>query len=131
MTRRNDCTERGPSHHASSHCGTQIYIDLHRKSDLKNPENMSMNDVRTPKRLPGSLHDGRFPNESSAYRQARDALLIEEITLRRHAEAVAARRRALPPGGQVREDYVFEGESGAVRLSELFGEHRTLITYHY
>ena len=82
-------------------------------------------------RPPGSLHDGRFPNETPEYRRARDALLIEEIALRRHAEAVAARRRALPPGGAVREDYLFQGESGAVRLSELFGRHRSLITYHY
>jgi predicted dithiol-disulfide oxidoreductase (DUF899 family) len=93
---------------------------------------MSMSQERhTQTRPPGSLHDARFPNESAAYRRARDALLVEELALRRQAEAVAARRRALPPGGPVREDYVFEGESGPVRLSELFGQHRTLITYHY
>lgn len=32
----------------------------------------------------------RFPNESAAYRRARNALLAEEIELRRHIERVAA-----------------------------------------
>ena len=41
----------------------------------------------------------RFPNESGEYREARDALLAEEIELRRHIERVAEQRRALPPGG--------------------------------
>jgi hypothetical protein len=41
----------------------------------------------------------RFPNESGGYRQARDALLAEEIELRRHIERVAVQRRASPPGG--------------------------------
>lgn len=41
----------------------------------------------------------RFPNESQAYRQARDVLLAEEIELRRQIERVAEHRRALPPGG--------------------------------
>ena len=36
-----------------------------------------------------------FPNESAAYRTARNALLVEEIELRRHIERVASRRRAL------------------------------------
>jgi predicted dithiol-disulfide oxidoreductase (DUF899 family) len=66
-----------------------------------------------------------FPGESADYRAARDRLLDEEIELRRAMEAVAARRRELPPGGEIPEDYVFEGaEAGgaptAVRLSDLF-----------
>ena len=40
----------------------------------------------------------RFPGESAEYRQARDALLSEEIELRRHTERVAELRRALPQG---------------------------------
>jgi predicted dithiol-disulfide oxidoreductase (DUF899 family) len=40
-----------------------------------------------------------FPNDSAEYRKARKALLAEEIELRRHAERVAAQRRALPAGG--------------------------------
>jgi len=49
-----------------------------------------------------------FPNESAEYRTARNALLDTEIALRRQLEAVAAQRRALPPGGEGPEDYIFE-----------------------
>ncbi len=70
-----------------------------------------------------------FPNESPEYRRSRNALLAEEIELRRHIERVAALRRELPPGGVVPEGYVFEGPSGAVRLSQLFGDKDTLAVY--
>ena len=43
----------------------------------------------------------RIPNESAAYRAARQALLAQEFELRRQIERVAAMRRALPPGGPV------------------------------
>jgi predicted dithiol-disulfide oxidoreductase (DUF899 family) len=72
-----------------------------------------------------------YPNESAEYRKARAALLAEEIELRRHIERVAEQRRSLPLGGEVPEDYRFEGENGPVRLSEMFGEHDTLIVYNY
>jgi len=69
----------------------------------------------------------RFPNEDAAYRTARNRLLDAEIALRRQVESVAAMRRALPPGGKVTQDYVFEETDPAdeatvrrVRLSELF-----------
>jgi predicted dithiol-disulfide oxidoreductase (DUF899 family) len=61
-----------------------------------------------------------FPGESAEYRAARERLLQREIELRREMETVAAQRRALPPGGAVPEDYVFQGVDGNVRLSELF-----------
>ncbi len=70
-----------------------------------------------------------FPNESPEYRQARNALLAEEIELRRHIERVAALRRALPAGGEIPEDYTFEGRDGAVRISQLFGDKDTLVIY--
>lgn len=71
-----------------------------------------------------------YPNDSPAYRAARTALLAEEIELRRHIERVAAQRRALPPGGEVPEDYRFIDERGkTVRLSEMFGESDTLVVY--
>ena len=73
----------------------------------------------------------RFPNESEAYRQARNALLVEEIELRRHIERVAERRRQLPPGGEVTGDYRFEGENGPVSLADLFGDKETLVVYSY
>jgi predicted dithiol-disulfide oxidoreductase (DUF899 family) len=71
----------------------------------------------------------RFPRESEEYRAARDRLLDEEIELRRQMEAVAAARRELPPGGEIPEDYVFqgagpEGKPMDVRLSELFAPGR-------
>jgi predicted dithiol-disulfide oxidoreductase (DUF899 family) len=37
-----------------------------------------------------------FPNESSDYRASRNALLVEEIELRRHIERMSAQRRCLP-----------------------------------
>ena len=71
-----------------------------------------------------------YPNDSGEYREARTALLAEEIELRRHIERVAEQRRALPPGGEVPEDYEFTGEDGKkVKLSSLFGRHRTLVIY--
>ena len=50
----------------------------------------------------------QFPGESAEYRTARNALLDAEVALRRQIEAVAAQRRALPPGGEPPEDFVFE-----------------------
>ncbi len=73
----------------------------------------------------------RFPNESSDYRQARNALLAEEIELRRHIERVAEQRRALPAGGTVPKDYALVGEEGPVTFSELFGDKQTLAVYSY
>jgi predicted dithiol-disulfide oxidoreductase (DUF899 family) len=73
-----------------------------------------------------------WPNEPAGYREAREALLAEEIELRRHLARVAARRAALPLGGEVPEDYEFEGpDGGRVRLSEMFGRHDTLIAYFW
>lgn len=77
-----------------------------------------------------------FPNESAGHRAARDRLLAREIELRRLTEAVAAERRALPPGGLIPQDYAFQalGDDGAprtVRLSELFAPGRdSLVIYN-
>ena len=78
----------------------------------------------------------RFPNESQAYRDARDALLKDEEELVAKVKAVAAQRRKLPLGGKLKEDYVFrranEGQVGeAVKFSELFGDHDTLLLYSF
>jgi len=74
---------------------------------------------------------GRVPNESEDYRRARQALLAEEIELRRHIERVAALRRSLPPGAPVTKSYSFEGEHGPVDFASLFGDKDTLIVYNY
>lgn len=77
-----------------------------------------------------------FPNESADHRAARDSLLDAEIKLRRAMEAVAVARRALPPGGPVPQDYVFdgldaEGRPTRIKLSELFAPGKdTLIIYN-
>ncbi len=73
----------------------------------------------------------RIPNESAEYRAARTALLAEEIELRRHLERVAAQRRALPPGGEVKGDYRFEGEDGPASFADLFGDKDTLGVYSF
>jgi predicted dithiol-disulfide oxidoreductase (DUF899 family) len=76
-----------------------------------------------------------FPNESGEYRAARNALLEQEIELRRAMEAVAATRRGLPPGGPLPEDYVFDalGDEGApiqLRFSELFAPRRDALVIY-
>jgi len=83
------------------------------------------------------LHHVRFPGESAKYRSARNALLKDEMALRDRLEAVASKRRKLPLGGAIPEDYVFDeiaadGTTGHVRISELFAPGRdTLILYSY
>jgi len=78
-----------------------------------------------------------FPGESAEYRAARDRLLEQEIELRRAMEAVAAARRALPAGGVVPEDYVFQragvdGAAADVRLSQLFAPGKdSLLIYSF
>jgi len=84
-----------------------------------------------PAQVLAALSTRRFPGESAQYRRARNALLAEEIELRRHIERVAAQRRALPPGGTVTEDYRFDSESGPATLSQMFGDHDTLVTYNW
>ena len=90
-----------------------------------------MNDLTPANELAAKNHT-RHPNESDEYRQARQELLAEEIALRRHMERVAEQRRRLPPGGEVPEDYPFVAEDGTdVALSDLFGDHDTLVVYSY
>jgi predicted dithiol-disulfide oxidoreductase (DUF899 family) len=85
------------------------------------------------------LHDDRLPNETSAYRTARDTLLTAEMELRAKVEAVAALRRTLPLGGALKTDYVLtEGSADLsaddaetqTRFPELFAPGKdTLIVY--
>jgi predicted dithiol-disulfide oxidoreductase (DUF899 family) len=75
-----------------------------------------------------------FPGESPEYRVARNELLARERDLRRTLEDVAVARRALPPGGEVPEDYVFremrDGTVHDVRLSELFATGGTTVALY-
>lgn len=73
-----------------------------------------------------------WPNESAEYRTAREELLQAEMELRRVEESVAAQRRALPPGGDVTADYVFDSPAGPKRLAELFATGKdTLYLYNF
>ena len=78
----------------------------------------------------------RYPNESREYRDARDSLLKDEQELSDKVKSVAEKRRNLPPGGQLKEDYVFQwandGKMGEpVKFSELFGTKNTLLLYSF
>jgi predicted dithiol-disulfide oxidoreductase (DUF899 family) len=82
------------------------------------------------------MSERRYPNESQKYRDARDALLKDEQELIDKVKAVAARRRQLPLGGRLKEDYVFQwatdGKVGKpVKFSELFGDKNSLILYSF
>ena len=78
----------------------------------------------------------RYPNESREYRDARAALLKDEQELIDKVKSVAEKRRKLPLGGQLKEDYVFQwandGKVGKpVKFSELFGDKNTLLLYSW
>jgi predicted dithiol-disulfide oxidoreductase (DUF899 family) len=77
-----------------------------------------------------------YPNETKEYRKARDALLKEEQKLVDQVNALAAKRRTLPLGGELKEDYVFQwandGKVGKrVKFSELFGDKKSLLLYSF
>jgi len=90
-----------------------------------------MSDTPVPAAELAAKNEAHFPNESADYRRARNALLKEEIELRRQIERVATLRRNLPPGGEVKKTYRFIGENGPATLAELFGNKDTLIVYSY
>ena len=78
----------------------------------------------------------RYPNESQAYRDAREELLKDERDLVDRVKALAAKRRQLPRGGALKEDYVFQwaddGKLGQdVKFSELFAGKDTLLIYSF
>ena len=77
-----------------------------------------------------------YPNESREYRDARESLLKDEQELVDKVKSVAERRRSFPPGGHLKEEYVFrwanDGKAGkSVKFSELFGDKNTLLLYSF
>lgn len=73
-----------------------------------------------------------FPGESAAYREARRALLAEEIEFRRHMTRLTEQRRALPDGPVIEKNYRFKDADGAeVGLLELFDDKDTLVSYFW
>jgi len=82
------------------------------------------------------MPDLRYPNETEQYRKARQALLEEERRLVEKVKSVAEKRRALPLGGKLKEDYIFSGASNEtlgkdIRFSDLFGDKNTLLLYSF
>lgn len=92
---------------------------------------MTQSSTLTPAKALAERNRAHFPNEDAAYRKARNALLAEEIELRRHIERVAEMRRQLPSGGEVQQTYHFTGENGPVTLADMFGDKDTLVVYSY
>src|SRR6476661_8279773 len=83
-----------------------------------------------------NMSELRYPNENEEYREARDSLLKDEQELIDKVKSVAAKRRTLPLGGELKEDYVFkwanDGKVGQnVKFSELFGDKNTLLLYSF
>jgi len=73
-----------------------------------------------------------FPGASPEYDAAREALLAEEIEVRRHITRLTEQRRRLPPGPVIDKDYRFRDEQAfEVGLKELFGDKDTLVTYFW
>lgn len=84
----------------------------------------------------GKHHDIVFPGENADYRTARDELLAAELELDERIQKLAELRRKLPPGGLLKEDYVFDelvdGAVKSVKMSDLFAPDKdTLFVYSY
>jgi predicted dithiol-disulfide oxidoreductase (DUF899 family) len=90
---------------------------------------MNATQALTPAQDLVATNQAHFPNETAAYRTARNRLLVEEIELRRHLERVAELRRQLPPGGEIPQDFQLVSESGPINFSMLFGDKDTLLVY--
>ena len=78
----------------------------------------------------------RFPNESPDYREARNALIEEEVALMERVKAVAEQRRKLPRGGALKENYEFSWATSnrlgeTVTFEDLFGDKDTLLLYSF
>jgi predicted dithiol-disulfide oxidoreductase (DUF899 family) len=99
------------------------------QSKIRNSVSMAKNKSLVPAATLARRSKKRFPNESSEYRKARTALLVEEIRLRRHIWRVGEMRRALPAGGKVRKDYRFVGKNGEASFEDLFEGKDTLVIY--
>jgi predicted dithiol-disulfide oxidoreductase (DUF899 family) len=88
--------------------------------------------VLKPARELAQLPHPHFPGESPAYRDARRALLAEEIEFRRHMARLVEQRRSLPPGPVIEKDYRFRDANGEeLGLIDLFGDKDTLVSYFW
>jgi predicted dithiol-disulfide oxidoreductase (DUF899 family) len=99
------------------------------QSDIIFGDSMPDAPILVPAPQLADTNKARHPNESAQYRTARNALLVDEIELRRQLERVACQRRALPPGGEIAKDLELVSETGVIRFSSLFGDKETLLVY--
>jgi predicted dithiol-disulfide oxidoreductase (DUF899 family) len=113
--------------------GASLIVERRRQqSGLEDPAMNAVNDSLVPAKQLAAKRHALFPGESQAYAAAREALLAEEIELRRHLVRVAEQRRALPAGPAIERDYRFVDANGAeLGLMDLFGERNTLVTYFW
>lgn len=65
-----------------------------------------------------------------AWVRARKELLAKEKEFTKLRDQLSRQRQALP-WERVKEDYLFAGPDGPVKLSGLFGDHSQLIVYHF
>ena len=83
-----------------------------------------------------NLHDKTYPNEDEAYRQARNDLLAAELALEEQLRTVSDMRQALPAGGPVAQDFLFDtlenGTERTVPMSDLFAPQKpSLFLYSF
>lgn len=91
-----------------------------------------MADTLVPAKALAAKRKSRFSNESAAYAKAREALLAEEIEVRRHLGRLARQNRELPEGPEMPDGWRFVGTTGEeIRLVDMFGRHDTLVLYHW
>lgn len=86
----------------------------------------------TPAKELAAKRKGHFSNESSAYAKAREALLAEEIEVRRHLGRLARQNRELPEGPELAGPWKFASMNGGeLELADMFGTKDTLVLYHW
>jgi predicted dithiol-disulfide oxidoreductase (DUF899 family) len=91
-----------------------------------------MADGLVPAKELASKRTPRFADESAAYAKAREALLAEEIEVRRRLGGLARQNRELPEGPEMHDKWKFVGMNGGeVGLADMFGQHDTLVLYHW
>ena len=79
----------------------------------------------------------RYPNETRPIATRAKPCSRTSRSSSTKTKAVAEKRRKLPPGGELKEDYVFQWASDGkvgqrrVKFSELFGDKDTLLLYSF
>ena len=82
-----------------------------------------------PARQLAAANKAHFPNESPQYRAARNALLVEELELRRHLERVAIAVSARSPIERLREYKQQRGFANLPFVSDNSGDYtRTYVS---